>query len=226
LASAATGFAIWRFPLPLWGATDFLQDIWYVVPFKLILLLAIPLIVYRRWGYRFADLGYGWRLTPKSGLVLLVCYGIGFFINAGRLNEIATGWETHPSVEALARSAIGIVLPFLMAGIPEEVVYRGLLQTRLEALWGRIPAILVSVLLFVAWHIPTRYFLAHSVEGEAGDLGSVLIGTGIPVGVVALILALAWDRWRNLPALIAIHSGIDTIPIICSMLQSTAESYR
>ena len=46
------------------------------------------------------------------------------------------------------------------------------------------------------------------------------------MAIVAVILALAWDRWRNLPALIAIHSGIDTLPILTSMLQSVAESYR
>jgi len=102
----------------------------------------------------------------------------------------------------------------------------GLLQTRLEVVWGRVAAILVSVALFVAWHLPTRFLLAHGVEGEAGNLGSVLLGTGIPVGIVVLILALAWDRRRNPPALIAIHGAIDTIPIVASMLQSTAIGQR
>jgi len=225
-ASAATGNAILHWPMPLWGATDFLQDIWYVVGFKFALLLTLPLIVYRRWGYRFGDLLYGWHLTPRSATVLVLSYALGFLINAGRLTEMREAWGLLPTSEALARAAIGFVLPFLMAGVPEEVVYRGMLQTRLEATGGRILAIVISVALFTAWHIPTRYMLAHSVEGQAGDLGSVLMGTGLPVGIVGLILALAWDRWRNLPALIAIHAGIDTIPILCSMLQSTSTGYR
>ena len=226
LASAATGLAIRHFPMPLWGATYFTQDIWYVVGFKFALLLALPLTMYRRWGYQFGDLMHGWKLTSRAAFVLIACFALGFVINAGRLTELRQAWSLHPAPEALARVMIGTLLAFLMAGIPEEVVYRGLLQTRLESSWGRIAAILVSVALFTAWHIPTRYMLANSVEGRAGDFGSVLMGTGVPVGIVAIIFALAWDRWRNLPALIAIHAGVDTIPIVCSMLKSTAESYR
>ena len=86
--------------------------------------------------------------------------------------------------------------------------------------------LVASVALFVAWHLPTRFLLAHGVEGEAGDLGSVLLGTGVPVGIVGLIFALGWDRHRNLPALIALHGGIDSIPIVASMLQSTAIRHR
>lgn len=226
LASVATGMAIKYFPMPLWGASYLTQDTWYVVGFKFVLLLTVPLIVYHRWGYKFKDLLYGWQLKPRTAIVLIVCYAAGFFVNSGRLAELKTAWAIHLPLEAFARAAIGVALPFLMAGIPEEVVYRGMLQTRLEASWGRAAAILVSVLLFTAWHIPTRLLLSSGIEGQAGDLGSVLLGTGAPVAITALILAVAWDRWRNLPALIAIHSGVDTIPILCSMLQSTAEQYR
>lgn len=225
-ASAATGFAIRHFPMPLWGATYFTQDTWYVVGFKFALLLTLPLVVYYRWGYKFRDMLYGWRLSPRSALILVLSYALGFFINASRISEAKAAYAMLPQPEAFARAAIGVVLPFLMAGIPEEVVYRGMFQTRLEASWGRLSAIVVSVFLFTAWHIPTRFMLANSVEGQAGDLGSVLMGTGVPVAIVALIFAWAWDRWRNLPALIAIHAGVDTLPILCSMLKSTAESIR
>lgn len=226
LASAATGIAIKYLPFPFWGATYFTQDSWYIFFFKVILLLTVPLVVYYRWGYKFSDLLYGWRFSFRSVLILIVSFALGFFINASRIAEAREAMSLHPRLEAYARVAVGIVLAWIMAGIPEEVVYRGMLQTRLEATWGRIPAILVSVVLFTAWHIPTRFLLANSVEGQAGDLGSVLIGTGAPVAIVAIIFAFAWDRWRNLPALMAIHSGVDTLPIVCSMLQSVAESYR
>jgi membrane protease YdiL (CAAX protease family) len=226
LASVATGLAIKHLPCPLWGATYFTQDTWYVLGFKFALLLTLPLVIYRRWGYRIRELCHGWNLSVRSALVLVACYAAGVLINASRWSEAKAAFELHPTMEGYARAAIGVILPWFMAGIPEEVVYRGMLQTRLEAGWGRITAILVSVFLFVAWHIPTRFFLARGVEGEAGDFGSVLFGTGLPVAIVAIIFAWAWDRWRNLPALIAIHSGVDTLPILCSMLQSTAESYR
>lgn len=246
LAAAATGLLIRFFPMPLWGAAYFTQDTWYVLGFKIILLLTLPLVVYRRWGYKLTDLLCQTpRITDhdpvKSGevkiprrilthlrapIVIALCFALGYYINAGRIAELKDAYAMHTPAVAFARAALGAVLAWVMAGIPEEVVYRGMLQTRLEAVWGRIPAILMTVVLFTAWHIPTRFLLSAGVEGEAGDIISVLIGTGAPVAIVALILSWAWDRWRDLPAMIALHAGIDTIPIICSMLQSTAESYR
>lgn len=222
----AIGFAIQHRPLPIWGATDFLQDFWYTIVFKIGLLLVLPIWEFRRRGYRVADLLYGWKLTPRSGLVLVLCFATGIFINIGRLNELRTAWALHAPAEAVARVGLGVTFAFLNAGFPEEIVYRGLLQSRLEQSWVRPAAIVVSVALFVAWHLPTRFLLAHGIEGEAGDFGSVLLGTGVPVGIVGLVFALMWDRHRNLPALIAIHGGIDTIPIVASMLQSAAIGHR
>jgi membrane protease YdiL (CAAX protease family) len=106
-----------------------------------------------------------------------------------------------------------------MAGLPEEFFFRGVLQTRLERIWGRLPAILVTTLLFTAWHLPTRFLLAHGAEGQAGNFASILMGTGIPVAVVGLIISWMWDRNRNLLLLIALHTGIDTLPVLSSLLK-------
>lgn len=226
VASAATALLIQWFPLPIWGASEFLQDFWYTGVFKIGLLLILPLWLHRRWGYHWTAALYGWRATAWSTSVVAACFAAGVVVNWGRVDEVAAGWVGHGAGESLARVALGVAFAFLNAGIPEEFVYRGLLQTRLEASWGRVAAVVVSVAFFVAWHLPTRYVHAHGVEGQAGDLVSVLLGTGVPVGIVGLIFALAWDRWRNLPALIAIHAGIDTIPIVSSMLQQVAAQFR
>ena len=86
-------------------------------------------------------------------------------------------------------------------------MYRGILQTRIEAVWGRLAAILIANTLFTAWHIPTRYLLAQGIEGEAGNLGSVLIGTGIPVFIVGMIFSLLWDRYRRFWPLVLLTSA-------------------
>ncbi len=220
-AACLTGAAIERYPLPLWGASDFLQDFWYAIVFKIGLLLVVPLWLLRRWGYRLGALRYGWRPSPRALVTCAALFALGFAINLGgdRTRELARTLASGPSGEVAARGLIGIVLAFLQAGIPEEVFFRGMLQTRLEARAGRVVAIAVTLVLFVAWHLPTRYLLANGVEGQAGDFGSVLLGTGIPVAIVGLVLGLAWDRWRNLPALVALHAGIDTLPIVSSMLR-------
>lgn len=210
--------AITRFPLPLWGASDYLQDASYAVVFKILFLLLVPLAVFLWRGYRLEDLLLGWRLRPASVAIVLVAFAAGAALNLDRAEGIGRAVEALPAAEGLARFAAGALLALLQAGLPEEIFFRGILQTRLEKRYGRWIAIAATALLFTAWHIPPRLALAHGVEGEAGDLASVLLGTGAPVLLVALVLGVAWDRWRNLPALVALHWGIDLLPIVASML--------
>jgi hypothetical protein len=49
----------------------------------------------------------------------------------------------------------------------------------------------------------------------------VLVGTGIPVAIVGFIFCVAWDKWRNMPALVAIHTGIDAMWEIADYLGAT-----
>jgi len=220
LAAVMTGLLIrWR-PLPLLGSASFTYDFWYSIVFKILLLLTIPLVWYYRQGYKLSDLAPGWTWTPRNAVVLALAFFAGLSLNLlqGRWDLVIGGVPGFTVGERAVRLSAGVIMPFLIAGFPEEFVYRGFLQTRLEKVWGRFAAITVSVLLFTAWHIPTRYLLAHGVEGSAGDLSSVILGTGVPVLIVGSVFALLWDRYRNLPALIAAHWGVDVLPAMISFL--------
>ena len=219
ILSAAIPWLISNYPLRLWGASDYLQDFWYAVVFKIGFLLAVPLIAFVRRGYGLRDALHGWRPLPVSVLAVLAAFAGGALLNADRADGIGRALDAMPAAEGLGRVAVGALLALLMAGLPEELFYRCILQTRLEKTAGRLVAIAVTALLFTAWHIPPRLALAAGVEGRAGDLPSVLVGTGAPVLAVAIVLGLAWDRWRNLPALVAVHWGIDLLPIVGSLLQ-------
>ncbi|MGB5162641.1 MAG: type II CAAX endopeptidase family protein [Thermoanaerobaculia bacterium] len=220
LAAVLTGHLILWKPLPLLGSASFIYDFWYAIVFKLLFLLTIPLIWYFCQGYTLRDLAPGWKWAPRNVAVLVLAFLAGLSLNLlqGRLDLVIEGTAKFSAGERAVRLAAGVILPFLIAGFPEEFVYRGVLQTRLERVGGRAAAILISVLLFTAWHIPTRYFLAQGVEGSAGDLSSVLLGTGVPVFIVGLVFALLWDRYRSLPPLIAAHWGVDVLPAIISFL--------
>jgi CAAX protease family protein len=218
LASFGTALVIARWPAPILGAASFTQDAWYAVEFKMILLLALPAAWFRWRGYRVADLLAGWRPTPGALARVALAFVGGLSLNVSHIEPLARLWSAAPPGPGRwGRAFLAVLLPLLTAGLPEEFVYRGLLQTRLEAVAGRPAAIGVTVLLFTAWHLPTRYLLSHGVEGTAGNLASVLLGTGLPVLVVGLVLGLAWDRWRNLPALVALHWGIDMLPGLTSL---------
>jgi membrane protease YdiL (CAAX protease family) len=217
-AAWATGLLVRARPAPILGAGEFTQDLWYAGLFKGVVLLALPLAWLRTAGYRFDDLSPGDRGGTRSVLVLAGLFLAGGLLNAGHLGPIREGLARFTPAGAAGRVALGLLLPLFTAAIPEEVVYRGVLQTRLERELGRASAVVLSVALFTAWHLPTRWLLAHGLEGRAGDLVSVLLGTALPVAVAGLGFALAWDRWRNLPALVAVHWGVDLLPAVRSLL--------
>jgi membrane protease YdiL (CAAX protease family) len=217
LAAVVTGLVERAYPLPLLGATYLTSDATYVFAFKIGLLLVVPLIAIHRAGYTLGDFLLGWRPTPRALLVVIALFTLGVLINASKLAAIGAAPLTPG--EKFLRITVGAVLVLFTAAFPEELVYRWALQTRIERLWGRTAAIIGASLLFTAWHLPTRFLLASGAEGRAGDIASVLLGTGLPVFIVGLIFGWAWDRWRNLPALVALHWGIDVLPSVASFLK-------
>ena len=218
LLSYCTGLLILRWPAPVLGAASFTHSAWYIFLFKIFALLTVPLVMFRWWGYGVRVLLLDWKPTPQRVTWAVVAFLLGFSLNLGHLERIGEASARYSTGEFTLRIALAVLLPLFMAGLPEEIVYRGLLQTRLEAVCGRIVALIVTAVLFTAWHLPTRYLLAHGVEGEAGNFGSVVLGTGLPVFVVGLIFGLIWDRNRRLVPLIAAHWGVDLLPTVSSML--------
>lgn len=212
------GLMVVHYPIPLMGASDFIQDFWYAIVFKLVFLLLVPAyLFFVHWGYRWKDLVLGFQ--PKLGNWIwgstLVLFG--FFMNARHIPRIQ---DQFPLFEdAPVRLVVGVLLPLLIAGLPEELFFRGYLQTRLEKKTNRMLAILISSLLFTAWHLPSRYLLAQGVEGQAGNFLSILTGTGIPVFVISLFFGFHWSRYRNIVLLILVHWAIDILPSLSSFFQ-------
>ena len=212
-----TGLLIRAYPLPLWGSWKFTEDAWYVFGFKLVALLVLPtaLLLWRGYGRNDLLPSWGWRW--RLALSLPLVFAIGMALNLGHLpgNRQALQGGGPGLIAAAAGAAC---LPLLTAALPEELVFRALLQTRLEACLGRWAAIGLSAALLTAWHLPTRYLLSDGVEGSAGDLGSVLLGTGLPVLLLGLVFGWAWDRWRSLPHLVSAHWAVDLLPSVSSVL--------
>lgn len=209
------GLVILHFPIPLLGATQFVQDFWYSIVFKIFLLLSVPSIIYFvSWGYKLKDLLLDIRLSAGNVIAAILMATIGFFLNASHLKWIQNSINNF--TDAPLRLAMGVIMPLFIAAIPEELYFRGYLQTRLEKKWGRFAAILTSCFLFTAWHLPSRYLLSKGVEGQAGDWGQVILHTGLPVFIVSIILALHWSRYRNIVLLIVTHWAIDILPSVSS----------
>jgi len=215
--SGCTAQLIRRWPLPVLGSSDFLLDYWYVLFFKVSCLLLLPLLAYWKLGYRLSDIAPQ-GLTARDYTWSLVAFTAGCGINSGYLPDVVHRVRESAAGNVSMPIAIAILIAFFNAALPEEFFFRYWLQTRLEQRFGRVVAIIGAALLFTAWHIPSRYVLASGGEGRAGDLGSVLVGTGIPVLLIGLIFGVLWDRHRRLLPLIALHWGIDTLPLTGAIL--------
>lgn len=93
-------------------------------------------------------------------------------------------------------SIVGIVAVSAMAGIAEEALFRGVLQTWIADAWGTLPAIVLAGVLFGLAHAVTvTYAVVASGVGIA--LGALLAATGdlaapIVAHAVYDVLALVW----------------------------------
>ncbi len=212
--SAATGFII-RHERGV--GTLFFGSPWYFLFFKIGGLLVVPLVIFYRQGYTIRDLLLDWRPTLRTLAIAAGAFAIGLMVNWSHTVKLMTVAHQMAGSAVAWRIASGITLPLFMAGIPEEIVYRGILQTRLEAVMGRVGAILLQTALFAAWHFPSRYLLSRGVEGQAGNAWSVFVGTVAPVFVVGLIFSILWDRYRRLVPLIALHWGVDVLPTMSTL---------
>jgi membrane protease YdiL (CAAX protease family) len=222
------------FSWPILGATSFTYDAFYVLGLKLTALLLVPLLGFRLLGYRLraivpdglagADGAHmperaHWGLRARDWLAAALALGAGALLNARHFGPILAAAHGFTLPALMGRVALGLAIPLFTAALPEEIVYRGLLQTRLEAVAGRMVAVVGTALLFTAWHLPSRFLLASGVEGRAGDFVSVVMGTGLPVFVVGLVFGLLYDRYRRLVPLLAAHWGIDAVVGVANMLR-------
>ncbi len=209
--------AIMHFPMPILGARNFTEDVWYVVFIKIIFLLFIPLFIYSKLGHKISYI-FKMKLNWKTCTAMASCYFFGILLNSSYLAEI-NRVIANGGIIIWIKFTVGLLLPLVQAAVPEEIFYRYILQTRLEKVFGSIFGIFLSSLLFASFHFPSRYLLASGVEGSAGDIYSILTGTILPVFVIGIILGCLWRRFRSIWILIALHYGIDTLPSIASLLQ-------
>ncbi|MBF6542725.1 CPBP family intramembrane glutamic endopeptidase [Nocardia brasiliensis] len=155
-------------------------DLWFL-GLKCTLLLAVPLLLrlvsWREW-YRIDTRGRWLRPAPAvlTFLVLVTVF--------------------HPSFTGTPPPIALVVFLFLLNAVLEEIFYRIWLQTRLEARYGRWPAILLTSPLWAGWHV--------AIQGGNGfgiDLATVVAR----LGAEGLFFGYLWSRYRNPWLLFVVH---------------------
>lgn len=114
-----------------------------------------------------------------------------------------------PGVDLITLAVLALITA-LTAGVLEEVIFRGWLQTRLRALGSGWAAVAISSVAFAGMHLGS-----HSGELSALDtIASVLANQGLN-GVLLGYLALRYGRlW---PCIVA-HIGLNGLPVLAYLV--------
>ncbi len=160
---------------------------------KVIEQVVVPFVVLFVLGYRWRAQGLDLNLRAWwiSSLALVGVAGYGVF----------THWNALP---AFGQRFIEF---FFAAGLPEEVLFRALLFTRLEAWWRNSAwAVLGSSIIFGLTHLPINYFVF--APNNLREAWITLLTFQMGMGAV---FALAYQRTRNVWALAVLHALVDAL---------------
>lgn len=168
------------------------HDIYETIVPKLIEMFLLPLAIWLALRYRLRDLGIraGWRDWIPALIPIVTLIGIGLYNNAR-----AEWWAS-------------VIYFFFGAGLPEEFLFRGILQSRLEALLRNpVWALYLASLVFGASHLPINLSNAHS-----GNWISAFETAFTFQMSVGFALGFAFQRVRNIIPLTIIHTLINAAP--------------
>ncbi|MDA0566941.1 CPBP family intramembrane metalloprotease [Streptomonospora sp. S1-112] len=146
-----------------------------------------------------AEVPARWRLLAPVPAVVCWAYLLYYSPLAGSSDVSAyAGLDRAYLILAMA-------LTFLTASVTEEVFYRLLLQTRLEALLGRWGAILPTALLFAAMH------LSRLVETPTWQ---ALATIAVWHGGLGILLGYLWSRHRSVWGVLAVHTAVNSLILL------------
>ena len=170
-------------------------------------LLGIVWWALKREGVRFETLGISTRLVVP-GLVAVVGFYVALNLVAATLalTTVGTGALGYQWTVPPLQAGIMFVYLLIVAGVVEEVVFRGYLQSKLVAILGddsrvRIGlAVLGASALFMLSHAPRVLF-----SGVPGSQS--LVGYGMLLLLSGLIFGMLYELSENLTIPVLVHTA-------------------
>lgn len=151
------------------------------------------------------------KRTSAISLALMFVLGGGLGLGLNKLFEIITrvidkdvmlGSEKYAQVEAIQYSVslwVGLILYVIVSPIVEEIVFRGIVYNRMRYFFGVWKAVIVSAVLFGAFH---------------GNLPQCLYGM-----IMGIIMAVAYEYIGSFAAPLLFHMGANAVVYIVSVLK-------
>lgn len=135
---------------------------------------------------RLRDLGIGWReFLFYAPIAIALGLALGFL-------------HLHAILPSAPRALAAFAFTFFLIAVPEELFFRGWLQNLLERRIGRIPALILTAILFGlshfnkrAVHFNWRYVLLAAIAG--------------------IFYGRAWRNRRRIGASAITHATVDTV---------------
>ena len=151
-----------------------------------------PISVLMLAGYRLRDLGLHW-----SWRAWWICLPITIAL-------IGYGLYRHADWTSYGKSFVEF---FFAAGLPEEILFRVILLTRLEA-WWRNPAwaLFGASVIFGLTHLPINYLVFTNRDWREAWITLLTFQMGF-----GAVFAFAYQRTRNVLPLAIVHALIDAL---------------
>lgn len=190
------------------------RAIFLVIPTTALLLGAAALLTGLKWHDLGVTLPQLRRGLPWAGVVIVVVVVIiAVAVAIPPLREFFLDERWKSARTALL--AAFVVIP-LQTVLPEELLFRGVLQGALMRTWSVPVALTVGAVLFGMWHITSSLHLAEGNEGLRDIVGGGNAGqiAGVALSVVATTAAgliFGWLRYKtdSLLTPIALHWALN-----------------
>ncbi|MFC4563148.1 CPBP family intramembrane glutamic endopeptidase [Nocardiopsis mangrovi] len=104
------------------------------------------------------------------------------------------------------------VVAFIAVAVPEEIFFRGMVQTRLEWLVGRWGGIAITALVFAVTYAVMKDYVELSPM-DKGSTAAPWYSSAATYGVLGLLYGCTWSFYRNIWLSILLRGGILTLAV-------------
>jgi uncharacterized protein len=194
-----------------------------VIGYKVVVHLVLPAVLILAaggWLRGIADAG----LRRRGVLLILVAFSTLMIGIVAALNSI---FETLAGTGRLQGEIAGwIALAWLWmsveAGLCEEFLFRGLLQSRLTAwLASGAWAIVTTAVLFALVHVPGFYLRGGEAIAQQAQTLSQMIALAIgAIAPIAILFGVLWHRTRSFLLVVLVHGAVDAMPAVERMIRT------
>ena len=193
-----------------------------VVAYKVLVHIIGPaLLIYAARGHLRGIFDPG--LRRRGVLLSLVVFSVVLVVAVAMLNssfeQLSDRGLSNAAIVGWVLFAWGWVA--VEAGVCEEFLFHGLLQSRLTAWCGSAPfAIVATVVIYALAHVPGFYLRGgDAVALQASGLPQIIALTIAGLGPIALLLGILWHRTRSFLLVVIVHGAIDAMPAVDKMIR-------